>query len=127
MQLAQKTEDAAGKRLMQSNGERLFIETTPELNKAALYILKAACGLMHAESCFLTLRTSEGVKTYRMSSRALTALEKNIMQKSLVECETIAIESRQQIYNQAQVSIGEAETSYICLLYTSSCPMTTSI
>jgi len=113
MHLTPTTEASAGKHLLRKNGERLYIETTPELNKAALYILKAACGLMHAESCFLTLRTGEGVKTYRMSARSLTALEKNIMQKSLVECETIAIEPRQQIFNQAQVSIGEAETSYI--------------
>ncbi|MBX3723747.1 MAG: SpoIIE family protein phosphatase [Turneriella sp.] len=103
----------AGNLLMQSQGGRLYIEATDELNKAAQYILKAACGLMQAESCFMALRTGQGVKTYRIAKRGLTSLEKNIMQKSLVESETLIIENRQQLFNAAQISMGEAETSYL--------------
>lgn len=102
-----------GRLLLQSDGVRQYIETTDELNKAAQYILKAACGLMHAENCFLALKTSQGVKTYRIARRGLTALEKNIMQKSLAECETLIIENHQQLFNRSQANLGEAETSYL--------------
>lgn len=107
--------NTAGQNGMLLRGEsgRYFLETTEELNKAAQYILKAACGLIHAENCFMTLKTIQGVKTYRMSKRGLTPLEKNIMQKSLVECETISVENRQQIFNSSQESIGETNTSYL--------------
>ncbi len=99
--------------LLKNDGNRQYIETTDELNKAAQYILKAACGLMHAENCFLALKTGQGVKTYRIARRGLTALEKNIMQKSLAECETLIIENRQQLFSRLQVTMGEAETSYL--------------
>ena len=86
-----------GNLLLKNDGSRQYIETTEELNKAAQYILKAACGLMHAENCFLALKTEQGVKTYRIARRGLTALEKSIMQKSLAECETLIIENHQQL------------------------------
>ncbi|HNL55604.1 MAG TPA: GAF domain-containing protein, partial [Turneriella sp.] len=100
-------------RILRNESGRLFIETNDELNKAAQYILKAACSLMHAEGCFLALKTQSGVRTYRISSRGLTALEKNIMQKSLAESETLLVVNKQQLYNRAQESMGEAATSYI--------------
>ncbi|MFO1470299.1 MAG: SpoIIE family protein phosphatase [Turneriella sp.] len=102
-----------GNLLLKNDGSRQYIETTEELNKAAQYILKAACGLMHAENCFLALKTEQGVKTYRIARRGLTALEKSIMQKSLAECETLIIENHQQLFNRSQAKIGEAETSYL--------------
>ncbi len=100
-------------RILRNEGGRLFVETNDELNKAAQYILKAACSLMHADGCFLALKTQAGVRTYRIARRGLTSIEKSIMQKSLAECETLLVENRQQLYNRAQESMGEAETSYI--------------
>lgn len=100
-------------RLLRSESGRIFIVTNDELNKAAQYILKAACSLMHADGCFLALRTQTGVRTYRIGQRHLTRIEKVLMQKSLAESETLLIESKQQLYNSSQEPIGETGTSYI--------------
>ncbi|HRP67958.1 MAG TPA: SpoIIE family protein phosphatase [Turneriella sp.] len=99
--------------LLQQKDDRVFVEATAELNKATLYILKAANSLMHSKHCYLALRTAQGVKTYRTAMQQLTVLEKKIMQKSLVEGETFAIEKRQRLFNSVQVSMGEAETTYL--------------
>ncbi|GAB4423185.1 MAG: SpoIIE family protein phosphatase [Turneriella sp.] len=106
---------AAGQntRILRNESGRLYIEANDELNKAAQYILKAACSLMHAEGAFLALKTQTGVRTYRTGARGLTNLEKSIMQKSLAECETLLIENKQQLYTRSQESMGEAETSYL--------------
>ncbi|MBV6493489.1 MAG: hypothetical protein LDLANPLL_01512 [Turneriella sp.] len=101
------------KPLLKQQGERVFIEVTEELNKATLYILKAANSLMHSQHCYLALRTAQGVKTFRTASRQLTVLEKSIMQKSLIENKTFAIEKKQRLFNAAQISMGEAETTYM--------------
>lgn len=105
--------------LVKKTGNRLFIETTEELNKAAQYILKAACGLLHAQNCFLALKTATGVKIYRVAERALTPFEKNIMQRSLAESETLKIDKGQHIFNSVQDSLGEAAYSYIAAPLTS--------
>jgi phosphoserine phosphatase RsbU/P len=100
-------------RLLKVRNNQPYIAATEELNKAAQYILKAACSLMHAEHCYLALRTEPGVKTYRISPRSLTNLEKNIIQKCLVENETLTVERHQQLFNSAQANMGEADSSYI--------------
>lgn len=100
-------------RILRRENGRLYLETHDELNKAAQYILKAACTLMHAAECFLALKMQTGVRTYRTGKRGLTALEKSIMQRSLAERETLLIENKQQLYTRAQQPMGEAETSYM--------------
>lgn len=99
--------------VVQKSAGRLFVTPTDDLSKAAQYILKAACSLMHAESCFLALKTQKGIKVYRYATHPITVLEKNIMQKSLAGGTTLLIERRQQLYDRWQNPIGEAETSYI--------------
>jgi len=107
-----QTSEANGYLLKKESG-RSYLETTDELNKAAQYILKAACGLMHAQSCFMALKVSSGVKTYRVADRSLTVFEKNIMQLSLSESETLKVDRGQQVFNNAQESLGESQGGYI--------------
>lgn len=99
--------------LAQSRDGRIIVEPTAELAKAAEYILKAACTLMQAENCFMTLRTLQGVKTYRISQRTLTDAEKAIMHKSIADGETLLIERQQQLFSSKQRALGEADESYI--------------
>ena len=91
-----------------------YVQINEELQQASSYILKAACTLMQADSCFLVLKTGENaLKIYRRSNDPLSEIEKQIIRRAISQNEIMSVDKYQQLYDALNVPFAKSINSYM--------------